>query len=94
MSGGSLNYAYCKIDDCRGKMGDPELNELVKDFAELLHDREWYIDDDIGEAEWENTKNKFKSKWLRGGHEKRLKKLVEEETEKLKEDLLKMIGGK
>ena len=96
MSGGSMNYAYSRIEhDCLGKMGDPELEALMKDIVELLHEREWYLSDDTGVDDWEKARDKFKKKWLRGGSsEKRLKKIVEEEVDKLKAELLGMIGEK
>ena len=38
MSGGSLNYFYGQLEEHIGDFGDKELDELVKDLAELFHD--------------------------------------------------------
>lgn len=95
MSGGSMDYIYSRIqENCVGRMGDVELNKLMKDIADLLYEREWYTSGDTGEDDWEKAKNKFKNKWLRGGSEERLKKFVEQEAERLKEELISMIGVK
>lgn len=42
MSGGSHGYIYYEIESqlC-GAMHDRELNDLMKDIAELAHDLEW-----------------------------------------------------
>lgn len=43
MSGGSLDYFYCQLEEHVGDFGDKELDELVNDLAELFHDREWIL---------------------------------------------------
>ena len=37
MSGGSLDYFSCQLEDHVGDFGDKELDELVKDLAALFH---------------------------------------------------------
>lgn len=50
MSGGSYSYKYCEVDDYYvGAMYDEELNEMMKDLVEVLHDVEWWQSCDIGE---------------------------------------------
>ena len=64
MSGGSLNYFYCSLEEHAGDFGDKELDDLVKDLAELFHDREWYLSGDIGEGKWREARDEFKAKWF------------------------------
>lgn len=41
MSGGSYNYIFTNIEyDLVGRMYDTELNEMMKDLVEVLHDLE------------------------------------------------------
>lgn len=64
MSGGSLNYFCYQLEEHVGDFGDRELDELVKDLAELFHDREWCLSGDTGEGEWREARDKFKEKWF------------------------------
>lgn len=51
MSGGNMDYIGYELEErCGGKMADPELNELLKDFVQVLHDLEWWKSGDISEA--------------------------------------------
>lgn len=50
MSGGSMSYIYSRVEDeAVGKMGDPELDALMLDVVDLLHDCEWWHSGDICE---------------------------------------------
>ena len=41
MSGGSYNYMYSRIEDeYAGRMHDSQLNAMMNDLCELLHDLE------------------------------------------------------
>lgn len=67
MSGGSFNYMYHTFEDTySGEMSDSELEELIHDLAEVLHDLEWWQSCDIRESDYRETVKKFKNKWLRG----------------------------
>ena len=59
MSGGSLGYFYCKLEEHCDDLGDRELNELVEDLAKLFHDREWYLSGDTCEDTWDKSRNDF-----------------------------------
>jgi hypothetical protein len=85
MSGGSLDYFYCKLQEHVGDFGDKELDALVGDLAELFHDREWYLSGDYGEGEWNEARDKFKQKWFsEGARAERIEKyLAEVKTELL-----------
>ena len=79
MSGGRLNYFYCQLEDHVGDFGDKELDELVKDLAELFHDREWYLSADYGEGTWNEARDAFKEKWFtKHGRQERIEKYLAE----------------
>lgn len=79
MSGGSLNYFYSQLNEHVGDFGDKELDELVKDLAELFHDREWYLSCDYGKGSWIESRDAFKEKWFtEHGRQERIEKYLTE----------------
>ena len=72
MSGGSLCYFFSTLQEHVGDFGDKELDDLVKDLADLFHDREWYLSGDTGIGDWREARDAFKSKWFteHGRHER------------------------
>ena len=93
MSGGSLDYVYSKLEMyATGKMHDPEMEELLKDFVKVLYDLEWWLSDDIGEEAYRKTLKRFKKKWLRGNSVERLKPIIEERVAEVRKELLDMLG--
>ncbi len=85
MSGGSLNYFYSYLEEHVGDFGDKELDELVKDLAELFHDREWYLSSDTGVGEWNKARDKFKEKWFsEHGRQERIEKYLAELCEEVR----------
>ena len=93
MSGGSLDYIFYKVEEIAPKIPDRELSEMTKDFAELLHDLEWYDSGDTGYDDWNRARDKFKNKWF-GNRNKNLKDIIQKATDELKTELLEMIGDK
>lgn len=91
MSGGYYNYGYINIEQYKGHMKDPEINALLEDFSELLQELEWCDSGDTSESEYRASVKKFKDKWLRGNSEREIK-LIEESVDKLRNELLLMIG--
>lgn len=78
MSGGSLNYFYAEIESHVGDFGDKELDDLVKDIADLFYAREWFLSGDRCEGTWREARNKFKKKWLSdGSRNERIKEYIE-----------------
>ena len=66
MSGGSHNYICYHIeDDLCGQMEDKELDDLMKDIAELAHDLEWYHSCDKDKEDYMKTVKNFKQKWFK-----------------------------
>lgn len=89
MSGGSLNYFYYTLQDHIGDFEDKELDDLVKDLADLFHDREWYLSADYGAGDWNESRDRFKEKWFtKEGRKKRIDKYLTDFTEEIR----KMIG--
>lgn len=70
MSGGSLDYVCFRVEEHVGCFGDKQLDDLLKDVAQLLHDREWYLSGDTCEGAWNLAKKEFKEKWLNGERDK------------------------
>lgn len=79
MSGGSLNYVFCQIENnlC-GQMEDAELNDLMLDIGKLAHDLEWWKSGDTSEKEYRKTVKAFKAKWFEADRNKRIEKYVKE----------------
>lgn len=48
----------------RGDRYEAELETMLKDFAELLHAREWYLSGDICEGCWNEGRDAFVAKYL------------------------------
>lgn len=67
MSGGSFGYKYTDIRyTYEGCMRDEELEELLQDFCDLLHDLEWWVSGDYSEDGYRKSATEFKKKWLNG----------------------------
>ena len=93
MSGGSYEYIYLSLEEqCKGAMYDAEMNDLIEDLCELLHDLEWWQSGDYGEEEYRKTLLKFKKKWFQGVREKRLKDYIDKQVGLLKGQLYCLIG--
>ena len=89
MSGGSLDYFYCQLQEHVGDFKDKELDDLVSDLVDLFHDREWYLSSDYGEGEWNEARDKFKQKWFReGARAERIEKYLDD----VKAELLQSFG--
>lgn len=92
MSGGSMDYIYRRLDEnASGRMIDRELNAMLEDFVKVLHDCEWMHSCDISREGYFETVTWFKQKWF-GKRDERLKEIIEQATDELKSELLKMIG--
>ena len=94
MSGGSYSYKYCEVDDYYvGAMYDEELNEMMKDLVEVLHDVEWWQSCDIGEDDYRKTVKEFKDKWFNTDRSERLKPIIDRRINEVRTELINMIGG-
>ena len=89
MSGGSYNYMYSRIEDeYAGRMHDSQLNAMMVDLCELLHDLEWWQSCDYSEKTYRESVNKFKKKWFKQTKVD-VQKQIETEFEQTKSQLLK-----
>lgn len=89
MSGGSLDYFYSSMEDHVGDFDDHELDDLVKDMAELFHAREWFLSADTNEGKWCEARDAFKAKWFTdAGRKERIEKYLDG----MKEKMLKSLG--
>lgn len=65
MSGGSFDYMYSKIRDTyKGELDDPELEDILEGFCEVLKALEWWQSGDRSEEDYRKTVENFKKKWL------------------------------
>ena len=93
MSGGSYEYIYERVEElCKGQMFDAELNELIGDLCDVLHDVEWWQSGDMSEEEYRDTVKKFKAKWLHGDREVRLKGYIDAQVGQVKRALYALVG--
>lgn len=95
MSGGSHSYLCYRIEEeYVSKMHDKELDDLMRDIAQLTHDLEWYDSGDYGIEDYQKSIKNFKEKWFEQNREERLKGYIDEAVDDLREELHSMIGGK
>lgn len=93
MSGGSYDYKYMDLRDYyENSMYDDELNDLIKDLVEVLHDLEWWQSCDICEEDYRETVKRFKNKWFIQSRDERLKKYINKKIEDVKKELLELLG--
>ena len=93
MSGGSYNYVYNRVlTECADNMYDAEMNDMIVDLCEVLHDLEWWQSDDISEEQYRETLNKFKVKWFRTDRVDRLKEYIDEQIGVVRSQLYFLIG--
>lgn len=86
MSGGSLDYFYSELDCHVGDFKDKELDDLVKDLAELFHDREWYLSGDTGAGDWNEARDNFKKKWFSDhGRQERIEQYLSEIADEVRQ---------
>lgn len=89
MSGGSYSYMYCRIEEeYVGRMYDSQLNEMMKDLCELLHDLEWWQSYDTSEDTYRKTVTEFKKKWFKQ-RKIDVQKQIESKFERTKDELMK-----
>lgn len=92
MSGGSYGYIYCRLEDeCKGRMHDVEMDDLIADLVEVLHDLEWWQSCDTSEDTYRKTVAKFKAKWFKGDRSARLKGYIDAEIKRTRHELYGLI---
>ena len=93
MSGGSHNYIYSRLShECEGEMHVAEMNDLIKDLCEVLHDLEWWQSGDYSEDQYRKTVSEFKKKWFKVDRSTRLKGYIDDQIEAVRRKLYSLIG--
>lgn len=93
MSGGSYSYIFRELSEqCEGAMYDDEMNDMIHDLCEVLHDLEWWQSSDSNEATYRETLKKFKDKWFRGNRQERLKGYIDNQIGIVRKQLYDLIG--
>ena len=93
MSGGSYNYIFSTLkEECVGNMYDAEMNDMISDLCDVLHDLEWWQSCDYSEEQYQETLLKFKKKWFQGNREERLKRYIDDQIGIVKNELYHVIG--
>ena len=94
MSGGSYNYIYNRLlDECKGRMYDDEMEDLIIDLCNVLHELEWWQSSDCDEESYRKAVKEFKEKWFGNiSRQKRLKEYIEKQCGVFKEGLLRLVG--
>lgn len=93
MSGGSYDYICYKLaEECHGRMYDQEMDDLINDLSDLLHDLEWWQSGDYSEDSYRKALFDFKTKWFKGSRKKRLKGYIDEQVEETRRQLYSLIG--
>lgn len=87
MSGGSMDYFYCRLEEYSNVLGDKELNDLVKDLVKVFHDKEWFDSCDYSEGDYNKTVAEFKAKWFGRSDEERIKSIVNNKVKEIYQTL-------
>ena len=89
MSGGSHEYVCHDITNkAVGQMHDIELDELMEDVAELLHQVEWWCSGDSDEERYREAAEKFKEKWF-GSRDRDLRTRLRKQLEGAIEEVMR-----
>lgn len=94
MSGGSMDYVCYHVEDAASMTHDPELAELLRDAAKVLHDEEWWMSADTCKETYLETLAEFKAKWFGGDRDERLRGYIDKDIERLRGELYSLIGAK
>ena len=93
MSGGQYGYIDSRLSqECEGEMHDAEMDDLIKDLCEVLHDLEWWQSGDYSEDQYRETVFKFKKKWFSVNRSARLKGYIDDQIEAVRRQLYSLIG--
>ena len=93
MSGGSYSYIYSRLlSECEGNMYDAEMDDMIRDLAEVLHDLEWWQSSDYSEDKYRATLTRFKAKWFKGSRKERLKGYIDDQIGIVRNQLYALIG--
>lgn len=91
MSGGYLEYnSYC-LEEVAYNVEDLEIKQLIFDLSQFLHDYDYYKSGDYGYGTYLESLNNFKNKWFRTSKEERLKEIIDERLNDIRDELYNII---
>jgi hypothetical protein len=103
MSGGLWEYQDSRLkneifhyrDIPHNALEDMELSTMVFELFEVLHQFDLYKSDDTSKENYLDAKKVFKKKWIRNTNYRKevLKKIIEDEFEAKKQELIEMIDN-
>lgn len=103
MSGGYWEYQDSRLKDeifhyCdvpHNVLEDAELSIMLFEMFEVLHQFDLYKSDDTSKESYLEAKKAFKKKWIRNTNYRKdvLKKIIEDEFEAKKNELIEMIDN-
>ena len=73
-------------------MYDDEMDDMIHDLCEVLHDLEWWQSGDYSEECYRKKLAKFKQKWFMGDRKTRLKGYIDNQIGLVKAQLYTLIG--
>ena len=102
MSGGLFDYAdetakheiFKWSDKPTNVFEDREISELVWDVFDLIHSFDYYKCSDTSKEKYLKDKAEFKKKWFGGNRGLRIKKIVNESIEDVRQELYETFGLK
>lgn len=94
MDSSLMDEIFGYADKPRDVFEDMEISELVWDVLELIHDFDWYASGDTGEDDWLKAKARFRKKWFETARKDRLKRIIDNRVEEVRQELYKTIGVK
>ena len=77
----------------KNPLEDKLMSELVWDVFCVLHSYDWYKSSDTCEEDYREDLEIFKSKWLKGITEDRVREMISRELETARAELEKALGG-
>lgn len=83
------NEIFRYADKPWNALEDPEISELVWDVLDLIHDYDWYRSGDTCEETYLESKRAFKKKWFESVRKDTIRRIVQQELNKTREELFK-----
>lgn len=91
MSGGYLEYSSYHLEEVAYNVDDLEIKQLIFDLSKFLHDYDYYMSGDYGYDTYLESLNNFKNKWFKTSREERLKEIIDERLNDIRDELYNII---
>lgn len=89
---GDDGFAQSKHAARINPMEDKEISEMLWDMFCLMHSYDWYASADTCEETYRKDVERFKKKWLGKPNKARVQKVVDQELERVREDVYRTFG--